>query len=375
MINNFHSYFFDIHKEKTDAIPFDSMINSELFGEPGGSIFGKQSSDNSSFFSNKYLKADDFVGDCKWENKRNEFSMTDYSVDNLTNQMNGINIYGGNENKPLISKNKDNTRKCQFQLNSTREMNLFDKLNMFDAYHDQFKIGFNYDKKVNSKLYVTYGRPSKHNDYFNMKTHNGLLLSNLAQKLNISIINNIENCKKFMRDVKKLNILSANTYLSESEFKAVCKIYKLDDNKKCRETTKMDNKMQQISENNIMAIQDQANVNTACLKSQGRSYRYKTELCIKYFYEAACKYHVKCQFAHGYDELNVIPRHPNYKTQYCKSFYEVGFCPYGYRCHFIHNEEERTNLDSPPSSLSSQSSFSSKNSDFSLFNFKRNTPN
>ncbi|XP_075999637.1 mRNA decay activator protein ZFP36L1 [Genypterus blacodes] len=73
------------------------------------------------------------------------------------------------------------------------------------------------------------------------------------------------------------------------------------------------------------------------------STRYKTELCRTYEESGACKYGSKCQFAHGFDELRGLSRHPKYKTEPCRTFHTIGFCPYGARCHFIHNADELNN--------------------------------
>ncbi|XP_041849918.1 mRNA decay activator protein ZFP36L1 [Melanotaenia boesemani] len=70
------------------------------------------------------------------------------------------------------------------------------------------------------------------------------------------------------------------------------------------------------------------------------STRYKTELCRTYEESGTCKYGAKCQFAHGFDELRGLSRHPKYKTEPCRTFHTIGFCPYGARCHFIHNADE-----------------------------------
>ncbi|XP_013889627.1 zinc finger protein 36, C3H1 type-like 2-A [Austrofundulus limnaeus] len=75
--------------------------------------------------------------------------------------------------------------------------------------------------------------------------------------------------------------------------------------------------------------------------SQVNSTRYKTELCRPFEESGSCKYGDKCQFAHGYQELRTLSRHPKYKTEPCRTFHTIGFCPYGPRCHFIHNAEER----------------------------------
>jgi hypothetical protein len=65
---------------------------------------------------------------------------------------------------------------------------------------------------------------------------------------------------------------------------------------------------------------------------------YKTELCRSYEETGACRYSLKCQFAHGRSELRPVTRHPKYKTEVCKTFHTIGTCPYGKRCRFIHTE-------------------------------------
>ncbi|XP_028968791.1 mRNA decay activator protein ZFP36L1-like [Galendromus occidentalis] len=70
------------------------------------------------------------------------------------------------------------------------------------------------------------------------------------------------------------------------------------------------------------------------------SSRYKTELCRPFEESGVCKYGDKCQFAHGFQELRTLTRHPKYKTELCCTFHTTGLCPYGSRCHFIHNPEE-----------------------------------
>ena len=63
---------------------------------------------------------------------------------------------------------------------------------------------------------------------------------------------------------------------------------------------------------------------------------YKTELCRSWEETGSCRYGVKCQFAHGRDELRPVMRHPKYKTEVCRTFAQSGTCPYGTRCRFIH---------------------------------------
>lgn len=85
---------------------------------------------------------------------------------------------------------------------------------------------------------------------------------------------------------------------------------------------------------------------------QSSTNRYKTELCRPFQENRFCKYGDKCQFAHGEDDLRVLPRHPKYKTELCRTYHSSGFCPYGPRCHFIHNMEEARQLppETPPHS-------------------------
>jgi butyrate response factor 1 len=56
-----------------------------------------------------------------------------------------------------------------------------------------------------------------------------------------------------------------------------------------------------------------------------------------------CEYGVKCQFAHGPNELRSASRHRRYKTEACRTYNSTGFCPYGPRCNFIHDEPMATN--------------------------------
>jgi len=67
---------------------------------------------------------------------------------------------------------------------------------------------------------------------------------------------------------------------------------------------------------------------------------YKTELCKKWMTTGACRYAGKCRFAHGYEDMRTLVRHPLYKTSMCKSFQASGHCRYGSRCRFIHDETE-----------------------------------
>ncbi|GAA5984141.1 hypothetical protein JCM11641_000326 [Rhodosporidiobolus odoratus] len=63
---------------------------------------------------------------------------------------------------------------------------------------------------------------------------------------------------------------------------------------------------------------------------------YKTELCRSWEEKGSCRYGVKCQFAHGIQELREVARHPKFKSEVCRTFWQQGSCPYGKRCCFIH---------------------------------------
>lgn len=61
-----------------------------------------------------------------------------------------------------------------------------------------------------------------------------------------------------------------------------------------------------------------------------------------------CPYYEKCQFAHGYEELEVAP--PGYSTldyrnRRCIKFWTTGQCSYGLRCKFSHYEVNRATLN------------------------------
>jgi hypothetical protein len=95
--------------------------------------------------------------------------------------------------------------------------------------------------------------------------------------------------------------------------------------------------------------------------------RYKTELCRQFSENGECKYGDKCQFAHGFNDLKDINRHPKYKTELCKTFHSKGFCPYGPRCHFIHEINEK--LDNLPCALKNEkSNTNSSSNELSVIN-------
>ncbi|KAG0193656.1 60S ribosomal protein L38 [Apophysomyces sp. BC1034] len=51
---------------------------------------------------------------------------------------------------------------------------------------------------------------------------------------------------------------------------------------------------------------------------------YKTEICQNWEQTQQCRYGAKCQYAHGFDELRHVDRHPKYKTKMCRTFEQTG---------------------------------------------------
>ena len=72
--------------------------------------------------------------------------------------------------------------------------------------------------------------------------------------------------------------------------------------------------------------------------------KYKREMCKNWTESGFCRYGLKCQYAHGAEELAEIDRiteaqarlNDKYKSQNCRQFYREKLCPYGKRCHFRH---------------------------------------
>ncbi|KAL8161298.1 hypothetical protein V2J09_012787 [Rumex salicifolius] len=75
----------------------------------------------------------------------------------------------------------------------------------------------------------------------------------------------------------------------------------------------------------------------------------KTELCNKWQETGSCPYGEQCQFAHGFQELRPVLRHPRYKTEVCRMVLAGDPCPYGHRCHFRHalTQQEKLMLPHP----------------------------
>ena len=67
-------------------------------------------------------------------------------------------------------------------------------------------------------------------------------------------------------------------------------------------------------------------------------------MCKNWTESGFCRYGLKCQYAHGAEELAEIDRiteaqarlNDKYKSQNCRQFYREKLCPYGKRCHFRH---------------------------------------
>jgi butyrate response factor 1 len=58
------------------------------------------------------------------------------------------------------------------------------------------------------------------------------------------------------------------------------------------------------------------------------SHRYKTELCKSFTETGVCRYGVKCQFAHGKEEIRPILRHPKYKTEVSFQYHTTALSKY-----------------------------------------------
>ncbi|EIE89574.1 hypothetical protein G6F46_000929 [Rhizopus delemar] len=78
------------------------------------------------------------------------------------------------------------------------------------------------------------------------------------------------------------------------------------------------------------------------------------------------KYGSKCRYAHGEEEIRIVPRHARYKTQICRAYHSDGSCPYGTRCTFIHDSDSPIDRKEANSSLmtASNTNGSTDNIDF-----------
>ncbi|KAI8082820.1 uncharacterized protein BX664DRAFT_284558, partial [Halteromyces radiatus] len=74
-----------------------------------------------------------------------------------------------------------------------------------------------------------------------------------------------------------------------------------------------------------------------------KSHLYKTEYCRNWSELGVCRYGKKCRYAHGDEELRMVPKHNRYKTQICRAYHLEGTCLYGSRCTFIHLDEDEGN--------------------------------
>jgi len=71
--------------------------------------------------------------------------------------------------------------------------------------------------------------------------------------------------------------------------------------------------------------------------------KHKTELCKTFSELGYCNYGFLCRFAHGKNELVVLPPSKNCRKRRCKGFWQHGYCLYGFRCQFGHAEMEWEN--------------------------------
>ena len=78
------------------------------------------------------------------------------------------------------------------------------------------------------------------------------------------------------------------------------------------------------------------------------------------------RYGSKCRYAHGEEEIRIVPRHARYKTQICRAYHSDGSCPYGTRCTFIHDSDSPIDRKEANSSLmtASNTNGSTDNIDF-----------
>ena len=91
-----------------------------------------------------------------------------------------------------------------------------------------------------------------------------------------------------------------------------------------------------------MRYEQEEEMKAACL-----NIKLKNELCRNFLETGFCKYHDKCQFAHGIQELRQHHSTNNkYKTKKCISYFERGQCSYGERCNFRHHEDEEDSKSS-----------------------------
>lgn len=76
--------------------------------------------------------------------------------------------------------------------------------------------------------------------------------------------------------------------------------------------------------------------------------KYKTEMCRNWVELGQCQYGQKCNFAHGYEDLqDKVPANSKYKSKLCIPFHEKGYCTYGQRCLFLHSHLQLQDMDKP----------------------------
>ena len=74
---------------------------------------------------------------------------------------------------------------------------------------------------------------------------------------------------------------------------------------------------------------------------KGSQGKLKIELCRNYMENRYCIYGIRCNFAHGYEELYVNNENAHkLKTNFCKLFHNKMYCKYGTRCNFLHQSQQ-----------------------------------
>ncbi|KAI5960042.1 uncharacterized protein KGF55_004765 [Candida pseudojiufengensis] len=119
-------------------------------------------------------------------------------------------------------------------------------------------------------------------------------------------------------------------------------IYLLDEEIQSRKTSiieynQYDDNLQLQQQQQQQHFQQQQQQQDAKLKPVNTQL-YKTELCQAYMRMGVCPYGLKCQFAHGEQELKYIERPPKWRSKPCSNWSKYGSCRYGNRCCFKHGD-------------------------------------
>lgn len=98
-------------------------------------------------------------------------------------------------------------------------------------------------------------------------------------------------------------------------------------------------------------------------KLKRKAETHKTIPCRAWKDTGRCNYGTRCKFAHGDEDLRMIPEEPpkifnspKYRTELCVKYHLLGSCPYGERCSYIHEPKPQIDLEKCLSELSPPSS-------------------